>query len=162
VGRDVARFFFLMRSTDAHLDFDLDLARKHTDENPVFYVQYAHARICSIIRKTQAEAPELLKPTATPVGQGYVPGLPEELAVMRELAAYPEILEVCARILEPHGLTFYLRDLATAFHKFYTVCRVLDPAEPERSRARLALSEAIRIVLHNGLDLLGIGAPGEM
>lgn len=160
VGRDVARFFFLMRSTDAHLDFDLDLARKHTEDNPVFYVQYAHARICSILRKARTEG--LALPSAAEPAAVVLPATPDELALARELAAFPEVLEGCARLMEPHGLTFYLRDLATVFHRFYTVCRVVDPAAPERSRARLALTDAVRQVLHNGLDLLGISAPETM
>jgi arginyl-tRNA synthetase len=160
VGRDVARFFFLMRSTDAHLDFDLDLARKHTDENPVFYVQYAHARICSILRKAAGEGWVLCEANATP--ELTQPWAPEELAVIRSLTSLPEILEAAARNLEPHGLAFYLRDLATEFHRFYTVCRVLDSEDKKRSEARLALIDAIRIVLRNGLDLLGIGAPDSM
>jgi len=160
VGSDVARFFFLMRGTDSHLDFDLDLARKHTEDNPVFYVQYAHARICSIIKKARAE--NVSWPAAGESAAATLAGEPEELTVVRELAAFPEVVEGCARLREPHGLTFYLRDLATAFHRFYGVCRVVDPAAPERSRARLALVEAIRQVLHNGLELLGISAPESM
>jgi len=160
VGKDVARFFFLMRSTDAHLDFDLDLARKHTEDNPVFYVQYAHARICSIIKKAQAEG-FTLPETGTPAAMELA-AVPEELAVARELAAFPEMLEISARNLEPHGLAFYLRDLAAVFHRFYTVCRVLDAEAPERSRARLALIESIRVVLRNGLGLLGVEAPESM
>ncbi len=160
VGRDVARFFFLMRGTDAHLDFDLDLARRHTEENPVFYVQYAHARICSIIRKAAEEGQAVPGPGSAAVFDGE--RAPEELELTRNLAAFPEALEVCARTLEPHGLTFYLRELATVFHRFYTVCRVLDPEAPDRSRARLALVDATRVVLHNGLTLLGIAAPESM
>jgi len=160
VGRDVARFFFLMRSTDAHLDFDLDLARKHTDENPVFYVQYAHARICSILAKAREE--QWAVPAAADAIALTQPALPEELAMVRALTAYPEIVEAAARNLEPHTVAFYLRDLATEFHRFYTLCRVLDPEARERSVARLALIDAIRLVLRNGLDLLGIGAPEKM
>ncbi|NTV53003.1 MAG: arginine--tRNA ligase [Candidatus Firestonebacteria bacterium] len=160
VGRDVARFFFLMRSTDAHLDFDLDLARKHTDENPVFYVQYAHARICSILAKAREEQWTVPAPGNGPAL--FEPMVPEELAVVRSLTAFPEIVEAAARNLEPHTVAFYLRDLATEFHRFYTLCRVLDPEARERSQARLALIDAIRIVLRNGLDLLGISAPEKM
>jgi arginyl-tRNA synthetase len=160
VGRDVARFFFLMRSTDAHLDFDLDLARKHTDENPVFYVQYAHARICSILTKAREEKWQVPSPgEGGELSQSLVP---EEMAVVRALTAFPEIVEAAAANLEPHTVAFYLRDLATEFHRFYTLCRVLDPEAPERSAARLALIDAIRIVLRNGLDLLGISAPEKM
>jgi arginyl-tRNA synthetase len=160
VGRDVARFFFLMRSTDAHLDFDLDLARKHTDENPVFYVQYAHARICSILAKAREEQWAVPAPGAEAAPVAPVP--PEELALVRSLTAFPEIVEAAARNLEPHTIAFYLRDLATAFHRFYTICRVLDAEARERSLARLALIDAVRIILRNGLDLLGIGAPDKM
>jgi arginyl-tRNA synthetase len=160
VGKDVARFFFLMRATSAHLDFDLDLARKHTEDNPVYYVQYAFARICSILRKAGEEKISAPAPTEA-VFEGY-PAQAEELALARELAAFPETLAACALALEPHGLAFYLRDLATQFHRFYTVCRVIDAGAPEQSRARLALADATRQVLENGLTLLGISAPESM
>ncbi len=160
VGKDVARFFFLLRSTDAHLDFDLDLARKQSEDNPVYYVQYAYARICSILRKAEAEG--LAIPTAEEMVLKNHQAEKEELTLIRELSAYPEILASCARSLEPHGLAFYLRDLATTFHRFYTVCRVVDKDVLERSRARLALVDASRIVLQNGLGLLGISAPESM
>jgi len=160
VGKDVARFFFLMRSTDAHLDFDLDLARKHSEDNPVYYVQYAYARICSILKKAETE--ELpLPPGNEAVLKRHIPE-PGELLLLRELTAYPEMLAMCARSLEPHGLAFYLRDLATTFHRFYTVCRVVDASAKERSLCRLALVDATRIVLKNGLTLLGISAPESM
>ncbi|MEW6517535.1 MAG: arginine--tRNA ligase [candidate division FCPU426 bacterium] len=160
VGRDVARFFFLMRATSAHLDFDLDLARKHTEDNPVYYVQYAYARICSILSKAADE--NLAAPAVDQAAlAGHAPAA-EELALARELAAFPETLAACAVALEPHGLAFYLRDLATLFHRFYTVCRVLDAGDPETSRSRLALVQAVRQVLQNGLSLLGISAPQTM
>ncbi|MBN1596095.1 arginine--tRNA ligase [candidate division FCPU426 bacterium] len=160
VGRDVARFFFLMRSTDSHLDFDLDLARQHSEDNPVYYVQYAHARICSILKKAAAEG-VVLTSTMQSLGDQFRPE-PEELALVRQLTAYPEIVEVCARTLEPHGLAFYLRDLATVFHRFYTVCRVVDASQPGRTQARLAIADAVRSILRNGLGLLGISAPEAM
>lgn len=160
VGRDVARFFFLMRATSAHLDFDLDLARKHTEDNPVYYVQYAYARICSILRKAGEENLGLPAPEE-PVSAGYE-AQAEELSLARELAVFPETLASCALALEPHGLAFYLRDLATQFHRFYTVCRVLDAGAPEVTRGRLALVDATRQVLENGLKLLGISAPQSM
>lgn len=160
VGRDVARFFFLMRATSAHLDFDLDLARKHTEDNPVYYVQYAFARICSILRKAGEENLSVPAPDED-VFTGHA-ARAEELALARELAAFPEILATCAQSLEPHGLAFYLRDLATQFHRFYTECRVLDAAAPAVTRSRLALVDAVRQVLKNGLTLLGISAPETM
>ncbi len=160
VGKDVARFFFLMRSTDSHLDFDLDLARKHSDENPVFYIQYAHARICSLLRKAEAEG-FTLPPENDKIMANHNP-LPEEMTLIKALTIYPEILEVCARTLEPHGLAFALRDLATAFHRFYTVCRVLDEGQKDLSSIRLALCDAVKVVLSNGLTLLGLDSPEKM
>lgn len=160
VGPDVARFFFLMRGTDSHLDFDLDLARKHTEDNPVFYIQYAHARICSILKKAEAEGFSL--PWAAEGTEAAKPPSGEERGLARELAAYPETLRLAAQTLEPHGVAFALRDAATAFHRFYSVCRVLDPSEPGLSRSRLALIDAARIVLRNGLELLGLTAPESM
>jgi arginyl-tRNA synthetase len=160
VGRDVARFFFLMRSTDAHLDFDLDLARKHSEDNPVYYVQYAYARIFSIIKKAKEEG--LAIPTQDEQVLKDHSAVAEELNLIRELSVYPEMLANCARSLEPHGLAFYLRDLATTFHRFYTVCRVVDKEAIQQSRARLGLLAATRIVLQNGLGLLGISTPESM
>ncbi len=160
VGKDVARFFFLMRSTDAHLDFDLDLARRNTEDNPVFYIQYAHARICSILKKSLTDGFDF-PAVGEPIRFANVP-LPEETTLARELAAFPEVLETCARTLEPHSLAFALRDIATAFHRFYTVCRVLDSSDLPCSRVRLALIDATRGVLHNGLSLLGLSAPESM
>ncbi|MCK5219300.1 arginine--tRNA ligase [bacterium] len=160
VGNDVARFFFLMRSTDSHLDFDLDLARRHTEDNPVFYIQYAHARICSILKKSSADGFDL--PAVGEPVKAVEVSLPEETTLARELAAFPEVLETCVHTLEPHSLAFALRDIAAAFHRFYTVCRVLNSADIPCSRARLALIDAARVVLHNGLSLLGISAPESM
>ncbi len=160
VGKDVTRFFFLMRSTDSHLDFDLDLARSHSDENPVYYIQYAHARICSLLRKAQAEGFTL--PAENDKIMATHNPLPEELVLIKALTIYPEILEVCAKTLEPHGLAFALRDLATAFHRFYTVCRVLDDSQRELSSIRLALCDAVKVVLANGLTLLGLDSPEKM
>ncbi|MCD4812093.1 arginine--tRNA ligase [bacterium] len=160
VGRDVARFFFLMRSTDAHLDFDLDLARKHSDDNPVYYVQYAYARICSILKKAETEG--LPVPAADEKILKNYSAQEAELDLIRVLSTYPEILETCFRNLEPHGLTFYLRDLATAFHRFYTFCRVVDLENREQSTRRLVMVDAARIIFKNGLALLGVSAPESM
>jgi arginyl-tRNA synthetase len=156
VGRDAARFFFLMRQANAHLEFDLELAKKQSPENPVYYIQYAHARIHSIIRKAHEEfhwSPQTrdLK---------YLK-LPEEMDLMRKIGLYPEILIGCAKTLEPFGLVRYLQDIAAAFHKFYDSCRVLDEKK-ELSAERLALIDAARVVLSNGLKLLGISAPQKM
>ena len=156
VGRDAARFFFLMRQASAHLEFDLELAKKQSSENPVYYIQYAHARIYSIIRKAQDE----LHWTPQTNDLKHLQQ-PEELDLMRKIGLYPDILVGCARTLEPFGLVRYLQEVAAAFHKFYDSCRVLDENK-EISVERLALIEAARIVLGNGLRLLGVSAPQKM
>ena len=156
VGRDAARFFFLMRQASAHLEFDLELAKKQSSENPVYYIQYAHARIYSIIRKAQDELHLSLRTQ----GLKYLKE-PQEMDLMRKIGLYPDILIGCARTLEPFGLVRYLQEVAAAFHKFYDSCRVLDE-DKEISVERLALIEAARIVLGNGLRLLGVSAPQKM
>jgi arginyl-tRNA synthetase len=155
VGRDAARFFFLMRSADSHLDFDLDLAKHRSSDNPVYYVQYAHARICSILRQADAgsepdDGLDLSLLTQEP-----------ELALIRLLADFPEEVAGAAFAREPHRLTRYASELAAAFHKFYDTCRVLTDEAPLR-RARLALVDAARIVLSNVLGLCGVSAPRKM
>ena len=156
VGRDAARFFFLMRSVDSHLDFDLDLAKKQSDENPVYYVQYAYARIGSIERTAEERGfsfgePDLSLLTA-----------PEETALMRVIAEYPHELRLAAEARAPHRLTTMARDLATVFHQFYTNCKVLDPEQPALSSARMALVRAARQLLANELRMLGLSAPERM
>lgn len=156
VGRDAARFFFLMRQASAHLEFDLELAKKQSSENPVYYIQYAHARIYSIIRKAHDEFQYLPKTDHLKFLQQ-----PQELDLMRKIGLYPDILIACAKSLEPFGLVRYLQEVAGAFHKFYDSCRVLDENK-ELSQERLALIEAARIVIGNGLRLLGVSAPQKM
>ncbi len=156
VGRDAARFFFLMRQASAHLEFDLELAKKQSSENPVYYIQYAHARIHSIIRKAHDELHCLPKTQDLKYLQQ-----PEEMDLMRKIGLYPDILIGCAKTLEPFGLVRYLQEVAAAFHKFYDSCRVLDENK-EISVERLSLIEAARIVLGNGLRLLGVSAPEKM
>ena len=156
VGRDAARFFFLMRQASAHLEFDLDLAKKQSPENPVYYIQYAHARIHSIIRKAHEEfqwAPKM---------QDFqLLTQPEEIDLLRKIGLYPDILVGCAKTLEPFSLGRYLQEVAALFHKFYDSCRVLDENK-ELSLERLGLIEAARIVLGNGLRLLGVSVPEKM
>ena len=159
VGKDVARFFFLMRSKDAHLDFYLDLARKQTEDNPVFYIQYAHARICSILNKSKQENIAFKLEDIKDTDYTFKG---EEISLMRDLVAYPEILETCARTLEPHTLAFMLRDIATSFHRFYTMCKVINKEDMLTTKFRLILTEASKIILKNGLELLGISAPASM
>jgi len=154
VGADAARFFFLQRKATAHLDFDLDLAVKETEENPVFYVQYAHARICSIER-VAAEAGN----TGDPVWEKI--GHPAEYNLIRKMSEFPLIVEICAKNLEPQRITVYLGELAASFHSFYQQCRVVTD-DAELSAARLGLCRAVRQVLKTGLDLLGVTAPEKM
>jgi arginyl-tRNA synthetase len=156
VGRDAARFFFLMRQASAHLEFDLDLAKKQSPENPVYYIQYAHARIHSIIRKAHDEGYLSSKQPSLKYLQQ-----PEEKDLMRTIGLYPEILISCAKTLEPFGLVRYLQEVASAFHKFYDSCRVLDENK-ELAFDRLSLIQAAGIVLGNGLKLLGVTAPEKM
>lgn len=160
VGRDAARFLFLMRSIDSHMDFDLDLARLQAAENPVYYVQYAHARVCSILR--QAAAQGAAAPAAGPAALGRASLREEaEVALLRKLAEFPGEVAAAAEAREPHRLTAYARDLATLFHAFYAQCRVLSE-DPALTAARLALADAFRRVLANALALLGVSAPERM
>ena len=155
VGRDAVRYFFLMRRSDSHFVFDIDLAKSQTEENPVFYVQMAHARMTGIFR-VAARAPE----SATPDGVDLaVLDEPEELDLIKELAEFPSIVAGAAAALEPHRITGYLEGLARIAHAWYHKYRVL--GEPQEA-ARLVLARAVRQVLANGLTLLGINAPERM
>ena len=156
VGVDAARWFFASRSATTEIDFDIELAKKQSGENPVYYVQYAHARIASILRKAAASG---LAPGTRVVGA--LAGAPEA-ALARAIARFPEVVEDAVAAEETHGITAYATELATTFHGFYRDARVVDPDEPERSVARLALAEAARITLANALGLLGISAPASM
>ncbi len=164
VGKDVSRFFFLMRKASSHLDFDLELAKAETLDNPVFYVQYAHARTRSIFRQPMARA--ALAADAGPPALARLSG-DEEQAMMRVLLQYPEVVKESARALEPHRLVAYLRDVAGAYHRFYTrgkqdaSFRVLGE-DAELTRARLFLVGVLADVLRDGLGLLGIDALEEM
>lgn len=156
VGRDAGRFFFLMRQTSAHLDFDLELAKKAAPENPVYYIQYAHARICSVIRKAYED--NQLKPNH----EGWrLLGQDEELELIRKLSHFGDVIITCARQTDPFSMVRYLQELAATFHKFYDRHRVIDE-DHDLARERLALIDATRIVLANGLSLLGITAPEKM
>lgn len=158
VGADVVRYFYIMRSASSHLNFDLDLAKRQTEENPVFYLQYAHARISSIFRRAKERDLE------TGSSDADLSLLSEEftVALINETLGFPEVIDHCRRSLEIHHLPTYLFGLATALHKFYTEYKVIDLENVELSRARLALLEAVQITLKNGLNILGINAPDEM
>lgn len=156
VGKDAGRFFFLMRQASAHLEFDLEVAKRQNAENPVFYIQYAHARISSIVRKAAGE--EGLRPKLMDLQHLNTP---EEIDLMRKIGLYPEVLIGCAKTLEPFGLVRYLQELSASFHKFYDACRVIDDDKAVAAE-RLGLIEAARIVLGNGLNLAGVSAPEKM
>jgi arginyl-tRNA synthetase len=156
IGVDSARWFFASRSVNTGIDFDIELAKKQSNENPVYYVQYAHARIASIVRKA---ADAGLAPAATVAGWLADP---PEAALARNLARFPEVIEDAVAAEETHGITAYATELATTFHGFYRDARVVDPEAPERSAARLALAGAARITLARALGLLGISAPESM
>lgn len=157
VGVDASRYFFVMRSCDSHLDFDLALAKEASNENPVYYVQYAHARIHSLFREAAGRGVAL---SGEDVDLRLL-DTAEEQALIRKLAAFPEEVAKASEELAPHRVTFYLYDLASHFHSFYNAHRVLD-AEPDLRRARLALLDATRITLANALGLLGVQAPQNM
>jgi arginyl-tRNA synthetase len=155
VGNDAARFFYVLRRSDQHLDFDLDLAKSQSQENPVYYVQYAHARIAGVLREWGGDPASLAAADASPLSG------PRELDLLQRLLEYPEVIEGAARELAPHLVVFYLRELAGAFHSYYNAERFLVP-EAEVRNARLALAAAVGRVIRNGLALLGVGAPEKM
>jgi len=157
VGSDAARFFFLMRRSNSHLDFDLDLAKKASDENPVYYIQYAHARICSIIEFARANGFTTLPPRA----DLSLLRADEEVDLIKALADFDDVVRASALSLEPHRLPTYLLDLAGRFHRFYHNHRVVTENR-EISEARLCLSWAMRTVLRSGLALIGVSAPATM
>jgi len=158
VGRDAARFLFLTRHYDSPLDFDLEVAKQKTNDNPVYYVQYVHARIASIRRKAGAELP-----SGGPVDPRALAALttPEDVQLIKQLNRFPEIIEAAARFREPHRVTFYLMALAGAFHSYYNRQRVLTE-DPVATRGRLYLVTAVQKVIRNGLTLLGVSAPDRM
>ncbi len=168
VGADAARYFFLRQSTDQPLNFDIGLAKEQSSDNPVYYVQYAHARICSILRKAAGLAPDAEIDVAATSGS-LVPTIadlarlvdPSELAMLRKIAEFPEVVEQSADRLAPHKLTTYAEDLAASFHQFYTQCRVVSD-DAGLTGARLALVDASRIALAGVLGLLGVGSPERM
>ena len=159
VGRDAARFLFLTRHYESPLDFDLELAKQKTNDNPVYYVQYVHARIASILRKAAdqygitdiASDPEALAALTTP----------EDIQLIKAMDGFPEVVAVAAATLEPHRVTFFLMDLAAAFHAYYNRHRVLTD-DPSTTRGRLCLVRTVQQVIANGLSLLGVSAPERM
>ena len=158
VGRDAARFFFLMRRPDSQLDFDLELAKRRSAENPVYYVQYAHARICSIISEALNKGISLPKFGDIDL---HLLNLPEELDLLKHLTAYPEVVEASALSLEPHRIPFYLMELSSLFHSYYNKYRVIS-SEVELTKTRLLLVDSIKGVIKSALNILGVLAPEKM
>ena len=158
VGSDVIRFFFLMRKADSQLEFDLDLATRESQDNPVFYVQYANARLRSIQKKATEK-----NITRIPLEKVslYKLSLPEEMRMLKALASFPELVESAALDLSPHRIIFFLMDLAGQFHSYYNRHLVISD-DPELTQARLWLAESLRIVFHNGLKVVGLSAPESM
>ena len=155
VGNDAARFFYVLRKSDQHLDFDLDLARSQSNDNPVYYVQYAHARVCSVLEQWGGHIAALGTADPSPLAAD------QETALLSALMEYPVVIENAARELAPHLIAFYLRGIAADFHSYYNSTRLLVPDDSLRL-ARLALAVAVRQVLRNGLAVLGVSAPEKM
>jgi arginyl-tRNA synthetase len=158
VGRDAARFFFLMRKSDSHLDFDLDLAKRQSSDNPVFYVQYAHARVASIFAQAAKSGVDLGARETVRVERLE---LVEELELIRQMIQFNDVVEESTRELEPHRMVFYLLDLAGEFHRYYNRHRVITE-DIEMSRARLLLIESVQKTIRRGLEILGVDAPLNM
>jgi len=156
VGNDAARFFYVLRKSEQHMDFDLDLAKSKTNENPVFYIQYAHARICSVLKQADEKFPN----------NSTAPNLSllddkAEVALVKELNRYKDVLQTSALNYEPHVLAYYLRDLSASFHSYYNSCEFLVEDAQLRS-SRLLLIKSAKQLLSNGLNLLGVSAPDSM
>ncbi len=159
VGKDAARFHFLTRTIESHMDFDLDLATKQANENPVYYVQYAHTRTCGILRKAEEEGAPVPAPDDAPLD---LLTHPDEMTLLRKIADFPGEIEAAAATRGPHRLTVFGRELAGLFHQFYGTCKVVDPDQPDLTQARLALLKGTQILLATTCRLLGIAAPERM
>ena len=155
VGNDACRFFYILLKSDQHLDFDLDLAKSQTRENPVYYVQYAHARVSSVLSQWDGDMEALAGADLGRLDS------PRELALAAKLGEFPEVVETAAQELAPHLIAFYLKDLAAEFHGYYNAERMLvdDPALKD---ARVALAAAVRQVIRNGMGVIGVGCPQSM
>jgi arginyl-tRNA synthetase len=158
VGIDATRFFFLMRSSDTHLDFDLELAKKESPENPVFYIQYAHARICSIFRIATEQGIKLLDSVDIDLSPLQNK---EEFVMIKKILAFTEIVEKSAELLEVHRIAFYLQDLVGTFHRYYSRNRIVSE-DKALSCARLFLMNCLRVTIRNGLSIMGVSAPERM
>lgn len=159
VGVDAARFIFLSRKSDSHLDFDLDMVKQQSMDNPVYYVQYAHARISSLMRKAEEQGVNLSSPSENLMA---LLTTPEDKALFKALDAFEDILELASRTLSPHHVSYYLMDLAGLLHRYYTVHHILSGDDQKLLQARILLFQAVAGVLRNGLFLLGVHAPERM
>ncbi|MCS0543353.1 DALR anticodon-binding domain-containing protein, partial [Aeromonas veronii] len=157
VGLDAVRYFFAMRSSDTHLDFDLDLAVSQSNENPVYYAQYAHARICSMLRSGD----EMNIALDGDYALDYI-NSEKEVDLLKKLGEFPAAVTEAAEKRIPHRITNYINELAAALHSFYNAEKVLDQDNLEKTKARLALMKAVQITLQNSLKLIGVSAPEKM
>jgi arginyl-tRNA synthetase len=158
VGLDATRYFFAMRSSDTHMDFDLDLAVSESNENPVYYAQYAHARISSILRSGAEQG----MTADADVDFSLAASSEKEIDLLKKLGEFPSAVGEAALKRVPHRITNYIFELASTFHSFYNAEKVLDSEQPERTKARLALVRAVQISLKNALALIGVSAPEKM
>ncbi|WP_404405473.1 arginine--tRNA ligase [Jeotgalibacillus malaysiensis] len=157
VGLDAVRYFFAMRSGDSHMDFDLDLAVSQSNENPVYYAQYAHARICSILRSAEEQGFSF----ADQADVSLI-GTEKEIDLLKKLGEFPQVVGTAAQMRTPHRVATYINELASAFHSFYNANKVLDAEAPELTKARLNLIQAVRQTISNALKLIGVAAPEQM
>ena len=160
VGRDAARFMFLSRKSDSHLDFDLELVKRQSMDNPVYYVQYAHARIASVLRKAEERGVSI--PAASDATLLAALNAPEEMDMLRLLEQFEDVVESAARQLAPHHISFYMQEVASALHRFYANTPILNAGDETVVAARLALLKCVARVIRNGLDILGVSAPESM
>jgi arginyl-tRNA synthetase len=161
VGKDAARFIFLTRRSDSPLDFDLDIAKSQSNDNPVYYVQYAHARLCSVFEVARERGVDYRRPDGNDPSVLSPLTLPEELNITKLLGEYPQVLAKCGTALEPHFIPYYLHELVSLFHSYYNQNRILGD-DPKVTQARLAMADGIRIVIRNALELLGVSSPEKM
>lgn len=161
VGLDATRYFFAMRSSDTHLDFDLDLAVSQSNENPVYYAQYAHARICSILRQSEEVGMNIEKIAGEDMDLALI-GEEKEFDLLKKLGEFPQVIVEAAKKRAPHRITNYIHDLASAFHSFYNAVKVVDTNNVELTKARLGLVKAVQITMKNALRLVGVSAPERM
>ncbi|HLQ96116.1 MAG TPA: arginine--tRNA ligase [Pseudogracilibacillus sp.] len=157
VGVDAVRYFFVMRSNDAKLDFDMDLARSKSNENPVFYIQYAHARICTMLKQAKEKGMELDDTFDVTQLRSE-----KESSILKHLASFPQLVADAAKREEPYKVTQYVYDLASLLHRFYNAEKVIDPENIERTKARMALMKAVQITIQNAMHILGVSAPEKM